>query len=90
MKGKAEKYLVGMAAFALVDAAIIFFANKYTLPFSTMWWCAVWSGGFSMWISRFCNHIYNSEQVENARKYMFRDFLIAFMGNFLIMFILGK
>ena len=43
-----------------------------------------------MWISRFCNHIYNSEQVENARKYMFRDFLIAFMGNFLIMFILGK
>ena len=90
MKDNAEKYLVGMAAFALADAVIIFLANKYTLPFSMGWWCAIWSGGCSMWISRFCNRIYNSEQVETARKYMFRDFLIAFIGNFLIMFILGK
>lgn len=83
MNANAEKSLIGMALFAFIDAVIVYFANRYALPFSIMWWCA-------MWISRFCNRIYNSKQVKPIKECILKDFLISFMGNFLILVILGK
>lgn len=59
MNANAEKSLIGMVLFAFIDAVIVYFANRYALPFSIMWWCAVLSAGCAMWISRFCNRIYN-------------------------------
>ena len=64
MNANAEKPLIGMALLAFIDAVIVYFANRYALPFSIMWWCAVLSAGCAMWISRFCNRIYNSKQVK--------------------------
>lgn len=51
MNANAEKPLIGMALFAFIDAVIVYFANRYALPFSIMWWCAVLSAGCAMWIS---------------------------------------
>ena len=90
MNANAEKSLIGMALFAFIDAVIVYFANRYALPFSIMWWCAVLSAGCAMSISRFCNRIYNSKQVKPIKECILKDSLISFMGNFLILVILGK
>lgn len=71
MNANAEKPLIGMALFAFIDAVIVYFANRYALPFSIMWWCAVLSAGCAMWISRFCNRIYNT--VRRYARYLLHD-----------------
>ena len=77
MNANAEKPLIGMALFAFIDAVIVYFANRYALPFSIMWWCAVLSAGCAIPTEDLETSLLPNEAFENVllnqRRFSYTD-----------------